>query len=818
MNSIRLTVLIALLTLPAGSAIGQSASDRKPDRPPGVVRQFGSSRLRHQGFIRALDRSGTLLASGSSNGVVKVWDLYTGELKYRLIDVQTRIRAVSFSPDGNTLAVTSESRWSIWRVRDGKRLHTSSPDPVVGEVTYSPDGSLLAIGVKDRVILWSVENEAIVRSITGVRGIVRSLSFTPDGTKLVSAGDENRIRLWRVKNGTQIRTFEAAGRRVRSVDVSPDGTRLVSSGGGGRMTLWHLESGKKIRALKGHDRSVRTVAFSPDGRRIASGSHDRTVRLWNPDSGKNTATFSGHPYGVEALAYGPDGTTLAAASKQVISFWNTTSKKRIIKGSAHGAPVQAVAFSPDGRLLVTGSEDRTVKLWNIENGALRTTLTGHEGTVRDVQFTPDGRHVVSSGNDGSVRVWNVLSGSMKQSLSGHDKTVHAIDVSPDGRFIVSGGERGTLRVWSLSSGKSLQTIRTKPPQRIHAIEFSPNGNTLVSGGYQDLLRRWEVRKQDGAITLQKQNALRMNEAIYDLTFFPDGKRLAVALADGSTRIYNPATGANQSLVHRDSLWDYSTDVSPDGSLLASGDFANRKTGRIDLYSVLSAKRIHTFEHDRGNVLDLAFSPDSRYLAVGLNHANPVLYAMDPATWETDLPLSDPSDLTVRELLSKIDRDQPLLTLQVRSELVRRGKRSVRTIRRLLLEEMNVWMTAEKRKKMKKLVRKLGHEAYDVRTKAHKRLLVFLEEHLPRWSNLIHAVAPVKNPEIRHRLRIIHRQIIEKLGSDGPSALDLYAVEVGIQALRQIGTTSARKLLRQVAESANGTPVGNSASRALNAGQ
>src|SRR5262249_34581175 len=121
--------------------------------------------------------------------------------------------------------------------------------------------------------------------------------------------------------------------------------------------------------------------------------------------------------------------------------------------TGHTSAVYAVAFSPDGKMVVSGSGDRTLRVWDVVSGQSLRTLQGHTSDVNAVAFSPDGKMVVSGSYDGTLRVWDVSSGQSLRTLTGHTSTVNAVAFSPDGKMVVSGSGDRTLRVWDVSSGQ-----------------------------------------------------------------------------------------------------------------------------------------------------------------------------------------------------------------------------------------------------------------------------------------------------------------------------------------------------------------------------
>ena len=277
------------------------------------------------------------------------------------------IYSVSFSPDGGILASGSwDSTVKLWDVATRQAIAPLEGDTdVVNSVSFSPDGGTLASGSWNGTVkLWDVTTRQIIATLEGHTEGVSSVSFSPDGGILASGSWDSTVKLWDVATRQNIATLERHTEGVNSVSFSPDGGILASGSWDGTVKLWDVATRQNIATLEGHTEGVLSVSFSPDGRPLASGSWDGTVKLWDVVTRQNIATLEGHTEGVIPVSFSPDGGTLASGSwDSTVKLWDVATGVNFAT-LGHTSAVYSVSFSPDGRTFASGTYDGTVELWD----------------------------------------------------------------------------------------------------------------------------------------------------------------------------------------------------------------------------------------------------------------------------------------------------------------------------------------------------------------------------------------------------------------------------------------------------------------------
>ncbi|KIJ43762.1 hypothetical protein M422DRAFT_228982 [Sphaerobolus stellatus SS14] len=310
---------------------------------------------------------------------------------------------------------------------------------------------------------------------------------------------------------------------------------------------------------------------------------------------------------VNSIAFSSDGLFIVSGSDDgTVRIWNVTTGETLKELKGHEHYVTSVAFSPDGSFIASGLDDGTVRIWNVTTGETLKELKGHEDYVRSVVFSPDGLFIASGSDDRTVRIWNVETGQTLKELKGHERWVRSVAFSPDGSFIASGSHDGTMRIWNVATGETLKEFKGHK-HYVTSVAFSPDGSFIASGLDDGTVLIWNVVTGE---TLKEFKGHK--HYVRSVAFSPDGSFIASGSHDRTVRIWNVAT--EETLKEFKGHEHYVTSVvfSPDGSFVASGS----DDGTVRIWNVAKGETLRKLKGHEHYVRSVAFSPDGSFIASG----------------------------------------------------------------------------------------------------------------------------------------------------------------------------------------------------------
>jgi hypothetical protein len=335
-------------------------------------------------------------------------------------------------------------------------------------------GPLLLLGMTNLCILWFLFADGLTEfAHVRVEGLpaFNSVAFSPDGRFAICSGLDETIPLWNVEAGKVERYLEGSVEKDTRFVFSPDGSKVLAGSTDGVVRLWDVAAGQELRRFARD--SARQLAVSPDGQLALAGSrYDATSEI------------------ILRLPPFPRKEAPAGSENNTIKVWNLNTGADVGRLTGHTDLVASVAFSPDGRRVLSGSFDGTMRLWDVAKEQEIRLFQGRTGWVTCVAFCPDGRRAIAGYYDRSIRLWDLESGQELRRYTGHRMAVTSLAVSPHGHSFLSGSVDCTMRLWDLDGGAQHCVFRSGEMGPVMSVYFSAEGRLAVSCGFGGM-RLWE---------------------------------------------------------------------------------------------------------------------------------------------------------------------------------------------------------------------------------------------------------------------------------------------------------------------------------------
>jgi WD40 repeat protein len=593
----------------------------------------------------ATSADGKWLATAAADNTIKLWDLSTGQPARSLAGHTAAVTALHFSPDGTKLfSGSADKSIRVWQMADGAPVgRIDTPQPVQALAVLGAGERLASGGGDNTIRIWTTPTAA-ARSLAGLTGAATAMALSPDKKLLAVATAEGPIQVFDLASGQIAKTLAGHAGAVTGLRFQANGARLVSGGADKTLRVWDVASGQPLAKIEGFTTSVDSAALHPSGNQAASGTLDGQIATWKLDvpapramgaadeapatvaavsrdgkwlataglaggkpailvrdaaSGAIAKTLVGHEAAVTAVAFSNDATKLVSGSQdKTARIWNLADGQPISKFAAHTQAVTAVAFDAGGGQVVSGAADNSLKLWNAADAAELKNFAGHGGAIVGVAMTSNNQRVVSASADQTVRSFNPADGQQAGSIAvGAAATSFAL--SRDDARVAVGCADNTVKFFQLADGKLLGNL-TGHAAAVGSVGFSADGTRVVSAAAGQQAIVWDLARAaaieslslDGGATFA-QFAANPNEILTG-----NGNKLVQLITIHFERIMPGHTGRISGLA-------YSNDgglifsASADGTVrgLQSGDGAQRYAAQAD-----------------GPVHAMAVSPDGNWLA------------------------------------------------------------------------------------------------------------------------------------------------------------------------------------------------------------
>ncbi|XP_068827343.1 apoptotic protease-activating factor 1 isoform X3 [Capricornis sumatraensis] len=477
-----------------------------------------------------------LLATGSNDYFLKLWDLNQEECRNTMFGHTNSVSHCRFSPDDQVLASCSaDGTLKLWDVKSAnerksinvKQFFLNSEEPqedlevIVKCCSWSADGAQIMVAAKNKVFLWSMDSGLKVADCRGHLSWVHCVMFSPDGSSFLTSSDDQTVRLWETKKVCKnsatvlkqeidvvfqenevtvlavdnIRRLQLINGNTGQIDylteaqvscccLSPHLQYLAFGAEDGAIQILELLNNRIFQSRNAHKTTVRHIQFTADGKTLISSSDDSAVQIWNWQS-EDPFFLQAHQETVKDFKLLKNSRLLSWSFDGTVKVWNITTRRIEKDFVCHQDTVLSCDISSDGAKFSSTSADKTAKIWSFELLSPLHELRGHKGCVRCSSFSVDNTMLATGDDNGEIRIWNVSNGELLHlcapiSVEGaatHGGWVTDLCFSPDTKMLVSAG--GYLKWWNVVTGESSQTFYTNGTN-LKKIHVSPDFKTYVT--------------------------------------------------------------------------------------------------------------------------------------------------------------------------------------------------------------------------------------------------------------------------------------------------------------------------------------------------
>ncbi|MGB3511199.1 MAG: WD40 repeat domain-containing protein [Microcoleaceae cyanobacterium] len=522
----------------------------------------------------------------------------------------------SFSADGQKIAATNmDNVIKIWDL-SGKEIATRNQkqsdnitysssdtgDCPVNTVSFNPNNNIIAASDGDDIKLWDFNGRPLSNFQGKGKGKdITVTSISNDGKLIAAVNINGKVKVWN-QNGEEIHTFQHSENFFplsNPISFSPDNQILASADGEKNVVLWNLKT-EEAKILENQG-IVCSINFNSKTGELAVTNYLNEVIFWSIEDQKENDVDD---FGAITVIYSPEG-IISTNWDGSIKFWEFINNIWKLKSSwkIHSAPVWNLSFSPNKKMLVSVSDDKTIKLWNLE-GIKPPSFNPSNGlaTLGDMILSLDGQTIATVTADGSIKLWN-LDGTLRQEPFQQVSPFSKITFSPDGKHLVS-SHRNLVQLWNIESGESKTIIKQELPRRkrndFGKASFSHNGKIIAVGTEDGTIKLLSFDGKE-IQTLQGGGKL--------VSYSPDGKIIASASNNNTIKLWSSDGKKLRSLVG--SYYSItSLSFSPDSKTLVAGN----ENGNILIWSITGKKLLYKLQGHTSPVSSLTFRPDNKIFA------------------------------------------------------------------------------------------------------------------------------------------------------------------------------------------------------------
>lgn len=462
------------------------------------------------------DKTG-LIAYMGDNKKINIYDLNSGDLIREIRTDSIQVVDLLFHPDGKSILVASlltldqepwyKSRIDIYNTGTGEHLGTYiSANMIFEEFAFNPKSLELAVSPagKSFAYVLDVKNKRIKHSLTGTAERITTADFSESTNTFLTVTSDSISKIWDYINGKISCILKSKEGAISSAFFNPSGTTLMTTDLSNSIKLWNLDNltlNKRFTDPNYYDYYF--ARFCPDNKNIFALTTGENAIIWNIENElyhSEIGRFSNNMLRSNQL-FSPDGNYLLNCTGYAVKIISIKDCQVIkMLGGLHHGDVTSAVYSPDGNWIATGSEDKTVMLWNANNYSFYKNLYDHSKEIIAVQFSPQSNLLITTSMDNTAKVWDVRTGFLKFTLEGSTIWNTFPSFTPDQRFIYASDNNNRIKVWETGKGR-LVHVFTGHTDNIVWLYFEKDRDLLISAGYDSKIQFWDLTSHEHAGTL-----------------------------------------------------------------------------------------------------------------------------------------------------------------------------------------------------------------------------------------------------------------------------------------------------------------------------
>ncbi|HSE24192.1 MAG TPA: caspase family protein, partial [Pyrinomonadaceae bacterium] len=451
------------------------------------------SLTKHNAPIGALkfNKSSTLLFSSANTDVI-VWDTKTWEAKQTFKRSTAAVTNIALTDDETSLALgEADGNSLVWKVGTHREhLVFKHNTTAVLALEFAANDSLIAIHANHEIEVWDPTTGDLRRAVSGDSNSEQlAFAVIASGASIFASTDGSRIlKTNSVATGEGVQTFESHASSINSIAFSPDGRWFASANHDSSIRLWQVATGRELPRLRGHAGYATAVAFSPNSSLLASGSKSGEIKIWDVNNAQLLFGLQSRTNGVNNLAFDLTGNILAVVGMdQRVEVWDLE-KKQARYFAGHSQEISSVVLGKDR--LITGSRDKTIRIWDLNSGAAIRTLKS-PGEVNGLALNSSGDVLAAANSDGTITCWDIVNGVSVRTLKDHTNEVLCVRFSADGNKLASASADRSVIVWDLQTGLKIHQLQGSI-DAVTSVVFSQNSKWILSASYDGTILLWQA--------------------------------------------------------------------------------------------------------------------------------------------------------------------------------------------------------------------------------------------------------------------------------------------------------------------------------------